>query len=141
MPGELSHVQLRILKRMNQLLTALQNKGIKIGINSNKKHDLTVDLAKKLYPDINFTLIIGQREGHNTKPDPEGALEIIKEMKLDKDEVCYCGDSPTDIKTGKNAGLYTIGVSWGFRDPSKAKEAGANLIAKTPEDILKAVTE
>ena len=43
-------------------------------------------------------------------------------MGLKPEEVLYAGDSNTDIQTGKNAGMDTIGVSWGFRGAGELKE-------------------
>lgn len=124
---------------MNKLLTTLQDNGIIIACNSNKAQAQTEGLLKKLYPDINFIKVCGQREGIPTKPDPYGANEIIETMKLDRKDICFCGDSKIDIETGKNAGLKTIGVSWGFREVQTLIDAKADYIAKKPEDILKIV--
>ena len=41
--------------------------------------------------------------------------------------VCMC-DTNTDMQTGKSAGMYTIGVTWGFRDRSELVENCADII-------------
>lgn len=40
---------------------------------------------------------------------------ILNKMNLKKEELVYVGDTDVDILTGKNSGLLTIGVEWGFR--------------------------
>ena len=46
------------------------------------------------------------------------------------------GDSSVDIQTGKNAGMLTVGCSWGFRPRSSLEEAGADYIVDRPEELL-----
>ncbi|MBQ7959866.1 MAG: HAD family hydrolase, partial [Clostridia bacterium] len=47
----------------------------------------------------------------------------------------YIGDTATDIETAKNAGLYSVGVLWGFRDEPELRGAGADLIVSNPAEI------
>ena len=48
----------------------------------------------------------------------------------------YIGDSKTDMKTGENAGMDTIGVTWGFRGREELETNGAVYIVDRPEEIL-----
>jgi phosphoglycolate phosphatase len=41
------------------------------------------------------------------------------------------------MKTGKHAGIYTIGVTWGFRGEDELCENGADVIVNSPAEILK----
>ena len=52
------------------------------------------------------------------------------------EECVFIGDSDIDMKTAVNAGMYPIGVSWGYREPEVLLEAGAKYIAKTPADLV-----
>ena len=49
----------------------------------------------------------------------------------------YVGDTNTDMKTGKAAGMYTIGVLWGFREQKELEENHADEIIDRPEKLLK----
>ena len=97
-----------------KLLESLEEKGIKIAV-------------------------YGERESERIpkKPDPSAALEIADLMKLPKEEILYIGDSKTDMQTGQNAGMDTIGVSWGFRGRKELEENHASYVVDHPEDILK----
>ena len=46
------------------------------------------------------------------------------------------GDSAVDMQTARNAGIGSIGVSWGFRDRAELEENHADRIADTPEELL-----
>lgn len=122
-----------------KLLETLEKKGIKVAVNSNKRGDYTSALVDKYFSHIEWTAIYGEREkeGIPKKPDPTAALEIAEEMGLQKEEVVYIGDSKTDMQTGQNAGMDTIGVSWGFRGRKELEENHATYIVDDPEDILK----
>ena len=53
----------------------------------------------------------------------------------------YIGDTGTDMQTGKAAGMFTIGVLWGFRDLEELNANGADLVAEKPTDLLKICEE
>ena len=99
---------------IKELLIKLQDEGYKLAINSNKRQEYTEKLVKKCFPEINFVDIIGARFDEPKKPDPKMALEIVKEMNLNKDEVIFVGDSNTDYKTALNGGFYFVACDWGF---------------------------
>ena len=122
-----------------KLLESLEEKGIKIAVNSNKRGDYTSALVNKYFSQFPWTAVYGEREseGIPKKPDPSAALEIADLMKLPKEEILYIGDSKTDMQTGQNAGMDTIGVSWGFRGRKELEENHASYVVDHPEDILK----
>jgi phosphoglycolate phosphatase len=119
-----------------EMLEILGDRGVKIGVNSNKRTDYTNNLIHKFFPHIPFTGVFGEREGTPKKPHPQAALEIVEMMGLRPEETIYIGDSGTDIQTGKNAGMATAGVLWGFRDLVELRENGADYIIRTPREII-----
>lgn len=120
---------------ITNVLEMLQNRGVKIAVNSNKRNDYTVALIKKNFPKIDFIDCFGEREGIPKKPDPTSALELRNLMALKSNEIIYVGDSKTDILTAKNANMDSIGVLWGFRDEVELTAHQATYIARTPKDI------
>lgn len=123
-----------------ELLKELEKRGIKLGVNSNKREDYTVSLLEAYLKDIHFIKVVGQKD-QPKKPDPLGARQIIEAMGEKEEEVLYVGDSKTDMLTAKNANLRSIGVLWGFRDEKELLLSGADYIAKEPLDILKIIEE
>ena len=128
-------------KGIPELLQELQRKGILLGVNSNKPHHLTAALINECFPGVDFVGVIGDQKDIPKKPDPTGAYKLIEMMGLKKEEVLYIGDSETDIKTAKNAGLKAIGCLWGFRDRKILEEAEADYIVSEPHEILKYLGE
>ena len=123
------------------MIKELECNGVQTAVNSNKRSDYTEALVKKFFADIPMAAVYGEREseGIPKKPDPSAALEIANKMELTPDEILYIGDSKTDMKTGQNAGMDTIGVAWGFRGPEELKEHQATYIVEKPQDILRFV--
>lgn len=121
-----------------ELINKLDSLNIKIGVNSNKNDKYTKELIKKNFNNINLDYVLGKTENIKVKPDPEGLNLIINKMNLNKDEVIYCGDSPTDYKTACNAGIKCISVTWGFRSKEKLLEVN-DLVVDKKEEILKIV--
>lgn len=126
---------------VDALLDRLTEKGVFLAVNSNKRTDYTEKLIDKLFGRIPFVGVFGERAGVPKKPDPAGALELCGRMGLEPEEVLYVGDSGTDMKTGKNAGMDTVGVGWGFRGFPELKENGAVYLAGTVQDILSLVED
>lgn len=119
-----------------ELLKELNNKGIKCSVFSNKPHKQACKVVSSIYPGGTFVSVLGQMDSYPRKPDPTGALRLADEMLVSPAECIYVGDTNTDMKTGKSAGMYTIGVLWGFRDRDELEKAGADTIVSAPAEIL-----
>lgn len=129
-------VETKPYEGIQELLNELEAKGIILAINSNKPNEYTNNLIKSHYPGNKFIDIIGAREGIPYKPDPYSANEIVEKMGFNKNEVLYVGDSDSDVKTAKNAGLKCVGCLWGFRDLKTLTDAGADYIISKPKELL-----
>ena len=126
----------RLYPGISELLTSLCERKIKIAVLSNKQHKFTQIIADKLLGEWSFDVVIGYREGYPRKPDPTSALEIARHLNLDPTCIMYMGDSASDIKTAINAGMYPVGVSWGYRSTDSLVESGAKKIIYHPLELL-----
>ena len=61
-----------------------------------------------------FAQVYGGNSFETKKPDPEGAQTLLEENGVSPEHTVIVGDSHTDIETGRNAGLWTVGVTYGF---------------------------
>ena len=123
---------------IRELIAELKNRGIKIAVCSNKPDNVAHDVVKTIFGDA-FDFVSGVIDGYPTKPDPYNAFRITDVFGVKPDECFLAGDTNVDIRTGKNAGMTTIGVTWGFRDREELQNAGADYIVDAPLDILKYV--
>lgn len=125
---------------ITELLNNLKNRNIKIAVLSNKPDNVAVDVVKLFFGDI-FDIAHGQRKGIKTKPDAVAALEIAEQLGINPSDTYFIGDTNVDIMTGKNAGMHTIGVLWGFRGIEELTNAGAEFIVSHPDEIFKIISK
>ena len=122
-----------------EMLKALIDRGIHLAVLSNKPDRQTVKVVKEIFGDNIFDYAQGQKDGIRRKPEPDGVWYLMEQMQVSKEECLYIGDSEVDAATGKNAGLKTIGVLWGFRDRKTLETAGEDHLIERPEELLQFV--
>lgn len=121
---------------IEELLTALRSAGLTLCVLSNKPHSATVPVIQSFFAPGTFQYVFGARDGIPQKPDPAMVNYLLKEMDISPKECIYVGDTKTDMDTGKAAGLFTVGVLWGFRAKEELMRHHADFLAAHPLDIL-----
>ncbi len=111
-----------------KLLSKINDHGMKLAVLSNKPHEFTRLIVPHFFPEIAFDMVLGAREGVPRKPDTTAVYEILQSLGIAAKECLYVGDSNIDMKTGRGAGMFTVGVSWGFRPEKELRESGADMI-------------
>ncbi len=135
--GKRWNVKTRAYEGIPVLLAELQRRGVPMGVLSNKADAFTKLCIAEYFPGVTFSAVLGQREGIPKKPDPSGALEIGALWGFPVDEVAFVGDSPVDIRTATGAGMFAVGVDWGFRPAAQLRDCGAATILGEPGDLLR----
>ena len=69
------------------------------------------------------------------KPSPESLEALIAQNGYQKRDTLYVGDSNVDVMFAHNAGVKVCGVSWGFRGAAELREAGADYIVNSAEEL------
>ena len=119
------------------ILEVLKDKGLHFAVASNKYQEGTQALVEKFFGKYDFVKILGQREGRPIKPDPQIVEEAMEGVPgIRKDEVIYVGDSNVDMETGINAGVRTIGVTWGFRTREELEAYSPHALIDHPMQIV-----
>lgn len=130
------NVKTRPYDGIKEMLDALTARGLKIAVLSNKPHEPTKRCVVDLLPNWTFDVILGQRDAVYRKPDPAGALEVAERLNIPRADFLYLGDSAIDMKTAIAAGMFPVGVLWGFRSAEELLENGARALIKRPLEIL-----
>lgn len=119
-----------------EALVVLKERGVKVGVISNKPHRFTVLCCDHFFdPDL-FDGVLGQRPEVPRKPGAAGALELAARLEVDIRRCAYVGDSGVDMKFGVNSGMRRIGVRWGFRSEQELLDNGAEVLVSTPDEIV-----
>jgi phosphoglycolate phosphatase len=119
-----------------ELIDALSSHGLRLNVLSNKPHDSTVQCIEEFFPVGKFDMVLGHRPGENPKPDPHGAMEISDKLGIPPNEIFYLGDTNIDMKPAVAAGMFPVGVLWGFRTKDELIDNGAKLLLEKPMDLL-----
>ena len=119
-----------------ELLDGLAAQGLKLSVLSNKPHEFTLKCVEGLLGKWEWDVLLGLRDGEPKKPHPKGGLEVAERLGVEPRECVYFGDTSTDMKTAIAAGMYPVGVLWGFREEEELRESGAGLLLKRPGDFF-----
>jgi phosphoglycolate phosphatase len=119
-----------------ELLDALVARDLSLTVLSNKPDAFTRLYGERYLAPWPFRAVVGQRDHVPRKPAPAGALGIAEELGIEPAAFAYVGDSGVDMKTARAAGMFAIGVSWGFRPVEELRETGADAIIDHPAELL-----
>jgi phosphoglycolate phosphatase len=86
-----------------------------------------------------FFRIYGGNSFPTKKPDPFGAQTLMQEAGATAEETAMVGDSEVDILTARNAGLWSVGVTYGF-SPQTLEQVPPDVVVDNPAELARALT-
>jgi phosphoglycolate phosphatase len=110
---------------VRQVLDELR--GRKMAVLTNKRIDFSREILEGLGLAQHFSWIYGDTSFPEKKPNPVGVLKLMSDTGTPARETLMVGDSDTDVLTGRNAGIWTCGVTYGF---------GAHTLENVPPDMI-----
>jgi len=129
-------VKTRLYDGIAEMLDELVTRNLKLAVLSNKPHRFTKQSVDKLLSNWRFEIVLGQRDAVPRKPSPEGALEIAEHLSIKPENILYLGDSAVDMQTAVAAGMFPVGVLWGFRSAKELNDSGAKALLERPLEVL-----
>ena len=99
----------------------------KMAVLTNKPVNFSREMISRLGFDRYFSYIYGGNSFPQKKPDPVGVHRLMEDLNVSPHETLMVGDSDTDVLTGRNAGVLTCGVTYGF---------GAHTLQKVSPDLV-----
>jgi phosphoglycolate phosphatase len=120
---------------IEEMLKSLNKNGFKMAVLSNKPEEFVKECVRYFFDEEMFEYIGGEHDRFPRKPDPSGAYEALKYLKVDPDRVCFIGDTKIDMLTAKNSNLDGFGVSWGFRSKEELLNHGAKKVFDTALEL------
>jgi phosphoglycolate phosphatase len=119
-----------------ELLDGLAARGARMAVLSNKPHPATVEVVAHFFPRVKFDATLGARPDVPIKPDAGAALEVSRRLGIPPGAFLYLGDTNTDMRTASAAGMFPVGVLWGFRSAEELLSSGAKLLISDPGEVL-----
>jgi phosphoglycolate phosphatase len=81
-----------------------------------------------------FSQVYGGNSFSTKKPDPEGARRLLAEYGVQPQHAAIVGDSHVDVNTGRNAGMVTVGVTYGFA-PHTLQDEPPDVLVDYPSEL------
>lgn len=116
--SELAVNHLKLYPNTMDILESLKSRGIKLYIITSELRKIAIAELTGLSIFHFFEDIIAFEDVSRPKPDPEGIIKLITTKKLNKKEMMFVGDSISDAKAAKDAGILSIYMNW-HKDASK----------------------
>jgi len=136
--NESIHGELESCAGMEGVLDTLHQQGRRLGIVTAKRH-ATVQLAFEHLPlGRYFDTIVAGDDTARHKPHPDPVLLGLERLAAAPEEAVYVGDSPYDMRAGKAAGVFAIGVTWG-KIHDRGALVDADVVVDTAEELLAAL--
>lgn len=106
----------------------------KMAVLSNKPVNPSRGIVEALGLGPFFFQTYGGNSFHTKKPDPLGALRLCEEAGVQPAETVVVGDSANDVLTARNAGMWSIGVTYGLA-PQSLLLAPPDVLIDLPEEL------
>ena len=126
-------------KGIQEALLQIGCPGRKLAVLTNKPVRASQHILAGLGLAASFFQVYGGNSFETKKPDPFGANTLMREADAQPDETVMVGDSAVDILTARNAGLWSVGVSYGFA-PQTLEQVPPDLLVDTPAELACALT-
>lgn len=125
----------RLYDGITDVLSSLKAQGFNLAIASSKYEPHAVASIKKFGLSDIFLRVYGQNEKRGFKT--EVLRQLIADSLWEKSECLMIGDTPYDIVGAHENGIDAMAVTYGFGKIDELKEACPELVAHSPEEILK----
>ena len=126
----------RLFDGAESALRQLHRSGVRIGLCSNKPHDLCHQLVRDLGVDRYIDEVLGSSDNRPRKPDPALLLTVIERLGVPPGETLYVGDSATDVATARAAGVPVFLVSYGYT-LRNATQLGADTVIDSLAELVR----
>jgi 2-phosphoglycolate phosphatase len=129
-------VHSKLFAGMDDVLDALEARGLAWGIVTNKAMRFTEPLAALLGLANRAGAIVGGDSTPFTKPHPGPLLHAAELLDIPASECIYVGDDLRDMAAGHAAGMRTVAAAWGYCGTSAPTQWQADVVCDEPRDLL-----
>lgn len=128
----------KLYRGIPKLISDIFERSIPIAVATNKPQDVARKIVETLIPNIysDCITVLGNCDERPKKPAPDIIHKILAENPDFSDNAVMIGDSNVDIQTAKNAGIHSIGCTWGFRSREELEKEGAEFIVDSPAEVM-----
>ena len=129
-----------LLPGIAELLHAIEAKGLKWGVVTNKPRRFTMPLIESMGMNLSkrAACIVSGDDAPQPKPSPATLLMACEQVSVKPENCIYVGDAERDIHAGKAASMKTVVALFGYIDVTdKPDEWGADMMIEIPSQLEK----
>ena len=126
-------------REMIETLNRLNEKGIVCTIATSRGRDSLLGFLESMNIAKYFSYLLAAEDTTLHKPNAEPVKKTLNELSYNAQDTLVVGDMPFDILMGKNAGVYTCGVTYGVSGKNSLLEAGADWVIDDISELLEIV--
>ena len=128
-----------LFPNMIETLNRLNEKGIVCTIATSRGRDSLLGFLESMNIAKYFSYLLAAEDTTLHKPNAEPVKKTLNELSYNAQDTLVVGDMPFDILMGKNAGVYTCGVTYGVSGKNSLLEAGADWVIDDRSELLEIV--
>jgi phosphoglycolate phosphatase len=122
------------VKESLETIRSARNGEVKMAVLSNKPVNPSRAIVEALGLGEFFFQTYGGNSFPTKKPDPLGALELLKEARVRSEQAVMIGDSANDVLTAQNAGMYSVGLMYGL-SPATLEKVPPDVMLDRPDEL------
>jgi phosphoglycolate phosphatase len=130
-------VRTQLFPGMAEVLTGIEQRGLRWGVVTNKPAWLTEPLLAAMQLDKRVACIVSGDTAASRKPHPDPLLHAARSAGVEPAQCVYVGDAERDVQAGRAAGMHTIVAAYGYLGADdNPRRWGADAIIAQPSEIL-----
>lgn len=122
------------VKESLQAIHEVRGGEVKMAVLSNKPVNPSRAIVDALGLGSHFFQVYGGNSFATKKPDPQGALQLLKEAGVVAEAAVMVGDSANDVLTAQNAGMYSVGLTYGL-SPATLEKVPPDVLLDRPDEL------
>jgi phosphoglycolate phosphatase len=123
-----------IVESLEAIRKSRDGQPLKMAVLSNKPVGPSRAIVDALGLGPYFFQVYGGNSFHTKKPDPAGVQVLLEEAAAFPEETIIIGDSNIDILTARNAGIYSVGVTYGLA-PHTLEDVPPDVLIDHPQEL------
>ncbi len=125
-----------LFENVADTINKLKDSGIVCTVATSRSRKSLIEFLEKMNIAHLFSYLLAAEDTALLKPNAELVIKTLNELSYNKEQTLVVGDMPVDILMGKNAGVYTCGVTYGNSDRDSLLEAGADFVIDSMSELL-----
>jgi phosphoglycolate phosphatase len=109
--------------------------GVDVAVVTNKNMSMAPRVLATSFSLDLFSEIRGYSPDFPLKPDASQTIDVLEKLGASPEWSFFIGDSDIDVMTGRNAGMRTVAVKWGYQPIEKLEAVSPDYLAESPEDL------